>query len=167
MKYEQQLKLQAFLDGELEESESREVANWLARDQEAASLLAELRHTRQALVGFETGVQLPETREFFWSKIEREIGRSEQPEPVREKPSLLALWRRLLVPAGALAVLAIAAMLAMPQLGGFGSAPGAEAASEYNGGFTYRDDSAQPTLVWLAYPAENEIAQSDQADTVP
>ena len=66
MDYEAQLKLQAHLDGELPEGEAREVTNWLARDREAVALYGELRNTRQALVGYEVGVALPESREFFW-----------------------------------------------------------------------------------------------------
>ena len=81
MDYNAQLKLQAFLDGELPEAEASEVANWLARDREAAALLEELRNTRSALAGFEAEVRLPESREFFWSKIEREIQRLETPAP--------------------------------------------------------------------------------------
>ena len=60
MDIDAQLKLQAFLDGELPESEAREVANWVARDKEATALLAELRNTRQALAGFEAVMTLPE-----------------------------------------------------------------------------------------------------------
>ena len=45
MDYDAQLKLQAFLDGELPEAEASEVAKWLARDREAAALLEELRNT--------------------------------------------------------------------------------------------------------------------------
>ena len=52
MTEEQQLKLQAFVDGELPEADAREVAAHVARDAEAADLLAELRHTRQALADF-------------------------------------------------------------------------------------------------------------------
>ena len=71
--HDDQLKLQAHFDGELPEPEARAVANWLARDREAVALLAELRNTRKALKGFESDIKLPETREFYWSKIEREI----------------------------------------------------------------------------------------------
>src|SRR5438445_6994113 len=77
MDYDKQLKLQAFLDEELSEAEAREVASWLAQDQEMTLLLAELRNTRQAVSRFEAGIRLPESREFYWSKIEREIERLE------------------------------------------------------------------------------------------
>ena len=53
MDYETQLKLQAFLDGELPEQEARDVAALVARDSEATDLLTELRNTRKALADFE------------------------------------------------------------------------------------------------------------------
>ena len=43
MKQEQEFKLQAYLDGELPEAEARQVADWVAKDAEAAALLSELR----------------------------------------------------------------------------------------------------------------------------
>ena len=89
MDYKSQLKVQAWLDGELPEAEASEVTKWLARDREAAALQEELRNTRQALAGFEAGINLPESREFFWSKIEREIQRLETPAPAAAKVSVL------------------------------------------------------------------------------
>ena len=62
MKQELQLKLQAYLDGELPEGEAREVAGLLAQDAEARALLAELKNTRAALAGFEADIKLPESR---------------------------------------------------------------------------------------------------------
>ena len=162
MDIENQLKLQSFLDGELPEGEAREVANWVARDKEATALLAELRNTRQALAGAEPVMTLPESREFFWSKVRREIERQEGQRSVTEvrKPSLLARWRRFIVSAGAAAAVILVALIAV--------GPGAPAESEASmadpGAFTYRDYKAQATLVWLSYPAENEIADGDAAD---
>ena len=107
MEYNQQLKLQAYLDGELPEAEAREVANWLARDREAVALLTELRNTRQALAGFEAGFRVPESEDFYWSKIRREIERLEPVEaPVRPAIPWFKRLRGLLIPAAAAAVLA-------------------------------------------------------------
>src|SRR4051812_6643046 len=113
MEYDAQLKLQAYLDGELSDSETKEVANWLAQDQEAVLLHSELKNTRQALAASEKPMQLPESREFFWSRIEREISRLEAAAPVRQKDSLLARWRQLLVPVSAAAVLGIVILTAI------------------------------------------------------
>ena len=149
MNEEQQLKLQAFLDGELSEDEARATAAWVARDPEATALLGELRNTRKALADFEPAVKLPESREFYWSKIEREIQRLEPAaQPVR-RPSLASWLGRLLVPAGAIAVLVIAGLTAVNR-----PTPATDAALADAGAFTYRDQAAGLTVVWLSYPAE-------------
>jgi anti-sigma factor RsiW len=85
MTNEQQLKLQAFLDGELPEREAREILAWTQRDSAAADLLAELKNTRAAMAKSEPHLSLPESREFFWSKIEREIQRSNRSQLPRRK----------------------------------------------------------------------------------
>jgi anti-sigma factor RsiW len=155
MNYDSQLKVQAYLDGELPEVEAREIANLLARDREAVALMGELRNTRQALVGSEIGITLPESREFFWSKIEREILRQErqQDAPIRQRPaSFLTAWRRFLIPAGALSALALAAFI---SLNNHSSVSTVETAIADPGAFTYHDFSTGTTLVWFSYPAED------------
>src|SRR5579859_1055327 len=105
MDYEAQLRVQAYLDGELPEGEARQVANRLAQDREAVALLAELRQTRQALAGFEAGIRLPESEEFYWSKIKRQIEREQPAEAPARAASLWAVrLRRWLMPAAGLAV---------------------------------------------------------------
>lgn len=156
MTEDQQLKLQSFLDGELGEKEAREVAVWVAGDTAAARLLKELRNTRQALSGFEAGSKVPESREFYWSKIEREIHRLE-PEPVAaQTPSLAARLRRFLMPASAFAVIVVVCLFAGIEAGWFASAnsPATEMTVSDPGTFTYYDYANKTTLVWLSYPAE-------------
>src|ERR1043166_9383439 len=135
MDYDAQLKLQAYLDGELTDAQARDVAQWIARDQDAVALFNELRNTRQGMVSVEVGVTLPESREFFWSKIEREIARQEQPQPLRQPVSLFGPWSKWLVPAGAFAVLAVAAFVGLFG-GSHPSAP--EMAVADPGAFTYQ-----------------------------
>jgi len=161
MDYETQLKLQAYLDGELPEADSREMAKLLAQDQEAVLLLAELRNTRQALVAGEPQLSHPESREFFWSKIEREI-QSQAPRPAPQPASWLASWRRFLVPAGAVAGVVVVLLLSL-----VGSPVGhMKTAVADSGAFTYRDYNSGATLVWLSYPAENEFADDLRAGTL-
>ena len=154
MTNDRQIKLQAFLDGELPESEAREMAAWIGRDPEAAGLLAELRHTRRAVAGFDDERKLPETREFFWSKIEREIDRLESNSPAEAAKS--GWWHRFLVPLGAVAGLALVVMVAGLRFGLFpsGPVPETETATADAGTFTYHDYQNGTTLVWLSYPAE-------------
>lgn len=73
MSEHEQLKLQAYLDGELTEKERPEVAQWLDSSDEARQLLAELQHTRNAVHGDELERKLDCTREFYWNSIAREI----------------------------------------------------------------------------------------------
>ena len=163
MDYEAQLKLQAYLDGELTEAEARTVARQLAQDRDAAALLGELRQTRQAMKGFESGVQLPESREFYWSKISREIERLERPAPEPAGAPLMVRLRRLLMPAAAVAVVAIGALLVFRP--GAGTS-GLETALAAPNTMIYRDDSAKATFVWLSYPADNEVAEDDEMGTL-
>src|SRR6478736_2848877 len=109
MNYDGQLKLQAYLDGELPEGEARELAAGLAQDPQAEALLTELRQTRDAMAGSEQVKALPESREFYWSKIQREIKRVEAPapQPVRVSGLMMAL-RRFLVPLTGMALLVVA-----------------------------------------------------------
>ena len=162
MDLDSQLKLQASLDGELPEAEAREVANWLARDREAAALHTELRNTRQALAGFEVGVELPESREFFWSKIQREIHRLEPAELAPRPVPWFARLRRVLVPVAGVAFLLVAGLLTLNPAG----QPASEMETADSGAFTYRDDAAGTTLVWLSYPAESEVANNSELDTI-
>jgi anti-sigma factor RsiW len=156
MTEEQQLKLQAFLDGELPEPEARAVAARVAGDSEAADLLAELRHTRKALAGHEPELKLPESREFYWSKIEREIRRLETETPPPPVTSGFAWLRRALVTAGATAAVVILATFAVVQsnLWRPGRAAETELALADSGTFTYHDYANGMTLVWFDYPAE-------------
>ena len=158
MKQELQLKLQAYLDGELPDGEARPVAGLLAQDAEARALLAELKNTRAALAGFEADIKLPESREFYWSKIEREIQRqSPKVEPERKFASPFAFFLRRLATVGAVAVLAIVGMVAIRQVD-FSDRRGLEVKV---GGLV---TATGLTLVWLPYPAESEFAQTDPED---
>ena len=167
MDYNEQLKLQAWLDGELSEAEAREVTERVAGDREAAAMVEELRHTREALAGFETGIQLPESREFFWSKVQREIQRLETPAPRLARAPLFTLLRRFLVPVSAVALVFAATVILIRPAGPFGGTTGAdiETALHDSGAFTYRDYSAGTTLVWLTYPADSEEGEGDEIGT--
>ncbi len=168
MDFDTQLKLQAFLDGELPEDEAMAVVALIARDEEAKALHAELKHTRKALKGSEENVQLPESREFFWSKIERDIQRLEPVRPVAPAIPLFERLRRLLMPMGAFAALVLAGFFTYHQLGLGGLPHGAEVDQSMtgSGGFTYRDYSAGMTLVWLPFPAENDLATGGATTTI-
>jgi anti-sigma factor RsiW len=162
-----ELKLQAYLDGELPASEGKELETLVARDGEARALLAELANTRATLTGHEAEIKLSESREFYWSKIQREI-RRQAAVPRMEAPISAFAWlRRLLAPAGAAAALLLGVVIVNQQMGGSRS-PLATGAIETDfadtESFIYRDYASGTTLVWLNYPAENEFAEMESDD---
>lgn len=161
MKEDLQLKLQAFLDGELPSGEAQAVRDLLASDAAARDLLVELTNTRNVIVAHEVAIKVPEAREFYWSKIQREISREDKPA-VQPSFSLSAWLRRILAPAGAVAAVAIAVMLTLPHPGaGDFSTTSSEAAA-----FTYHDYATGTTLVWLDYPSENDFSDEESDDTL-
>jgi len=166
MDFDAQLKLQSYLDGELSESETREVAKLLAQDQEATLLLGELRNTRQALKGSEGIVQLPESREFYWSKISRQIERLDRPERSEQKPSFIFRLQRFLVPLSGAVALTVLLGIAVLN-GGSGAALGeTELATEDMGAITFRSDSEGITTVWLYNRGESEFTDDTADDSV-
>jgi anti-sigma factor RsiW len=164
MKEDIQLKLQAYLDGELPTGETKAVTDLLACNGEARDVLVELTNTQAAIASHEAEIKVPSTREFYWSGIRREIERREKSTPVQV--SIFGLLRRMLVPASGVAAVLIAVMLAGQQ---FYFPNGAlreevETTFEDSGAFTYRDYASGTTLVWMDYPAENEFAEMDLED---
>jgi anti-sigma factor RsiW len=136
--HQELLKLQAYLDGELPESEARGLVDWLAADPEAAALLAELDSTRGALREFDEQIKLPESRDFYWSKIQRAISR-EVPagEPIQDLPVWFAKMRRFLMPAGGVALLVIFGFLTTQSFRV--GTPSIETAFSDPGALTYHD----------------------------
>ena len=168
MNFEAQLKLQAYLDGELPEGERRAVESSLAQDADAAALLAELRQTNAALATFEAEIKLPESREFYWSKIEREIRRQEQAARAQARPAWwrwVASWRAL-VPVGATAALALLLVSLRTNLPGGTTDPGIIAKFADDKAFTYRDQTQGTTLVWLSYAADDKFQGGDSEETI-
>ena len=168
MDYKAQLQLQAFLDGELPKREASKLAERAAQDRESAALLEELRNTRNALTGFEAEIRLPESREFFWSKVAREIERLEKPAPEPGPLPFAALWRRFLIPVSTLAVAVAAGFvltrtLTPPNLVVAGDSETTLADAE---AFTYRDYSTGTTLVWVSYPADSDAGLDDGTGTI-
>ena len=164
MDIESELKLQAYLDGELPEAEARAVKVWLDKEPGAAELLAELRQTGVALAGFESAIRVPESREFYWSKIAREIERLERVEPRNTEVPWLVRLQRMLMPATALALLVMGGLMALRSE--LPKTDEMETAMTDSGAFTYRDYDAGTTLIWLSYPSDNEVAKAAPAATL-
>lgn len=165
MKHEVELKLQAWLDGQLPPDEVAQMARLVATDAEARALHTELKHTRAAVQGFESDIKLPESREFYWSKIARAI-KSEAHRPVIRRTSWVHQLRRILLPAGAAAALLLIGIFSLRQ--NFGTSlpyeiTGLVAESDT---FTFTDENSGTTLVWFSYSDENELAETDESDSI-
>ncbi|TAK95543.1 MAG: hypothetical protein EPO07_15405 [Verrucomicrobia bacterium] len=170
MNTELQLKLQSYVDGELSASESRQIADLLARDAEAAALVQQLQNTKSAFANGELEVKLPESREFYWSKISREIER-ENRQPVAAAEPSLSLWQslqRLLIPAGAFAALTLIGLVGLFALrttnqDSFSVHYESDNAVADADAFTYNDEENGTTFIWFSYPSENEFTESDDS----
>ena len=155
MRHEDELKLQAYLDEELSGRKSQAVADWLAKDQDAQALLVELRNTSAALEGNEPLIPTPDSREFYWSKIQREIRRLETAPESGTLPFFVWLKRKYWVPVGALAILILLALGATQLFDWSGLPPyphitrQVESPSEEMGSMTFRSEADRVTIVWL------------------
>ena len=175
MNTELMLKLQSWVDGELPDSEAARVAEFVRTDKEASALAEELKMTRGFLAGNEPEAKLGESREFYWSKIERGIERAGATAPGRETlPWLLAL-RRFLVPASGFALVAF---LTVVSIGVFNRNPGAGSAavdshsrslveeqtlSEHVDTISYRPKSENMFVVYIVN--KDGAADDDDTDT--
>jgi anti-sigma factor RsiW len=146
-----QLKLQAYLDGELPPQETEKVIHSLRTDPEALALHEELKLTKSLLQGNELEIKLGESREFYWSKISREIGRDHQRKASGPWQRLFS-WRWL-VPAGGLALLAILAALSVKSnslsLQKLASAQEIETHLEDMSLISFRSESEGMSVVWV------------------
>jgi anti-sigma factor RsiW len=173
MKHEMELKVQAWLDGETSDRKAARLADWIARDAEAGALAAELGSVRKAMVDNELTVPLPETREFHWSKIERQIQR-EALAPRRASVSWSARFRHFLLPLTGAAALVFALTVGVKQM----HQPAFDEISATDEGMdavTFHDQSAEMTVVWLQndsqtsgaaqQPAKNSAPADANSDT--
>jgi anti-sigma factor RsiW len=167
MNLDSQLKLQAHLDGELSGKDARQMEAWLADDAEARLLAEELRFAKEALAGNEPEVKLPETREFYWSKIAREIERQELAPARPAMPWWLRLSRKFLLPAfgaAALAVLVVVLTQAPPTRF---AATEVQTFIDDMGTMTFRDQSAGITMVWIYDRSNAPFTDQTASDTIP
>ena len=98
--HETELKLQAYLDGELSPGEAKAVEDLTNRDADAWALFEELKLTKSLLAENELEVRLPESRGFYWSKIQRQIEREEKEQASEQtEAAASSWWLRFLAPA--------------------------------------------------------------------
>lgn len=155
MNGELELKIQAYLDGELEGRERARVEDWLEHDEEAQAVLAELTMTRDAFAVGELERSLPESGDFYWSKIRREIDRVDRLESDPEPGWVLGL-RRLMAPAAGVALLFLMGFVLLRTFSGLGPASESasylvevETPSEEVGAYSFRSETDNVFVVWV------------------
>ena len=164
MSTELELNIQAYLDGELGEREAREVGAVLESDADARQLLAELKTTAGVVCANEPRITLPESREFYWGKIQRAI----EHEPQRAKPAF-AFWQsvtRILVPAAGVALvlfLGIASLKVPTSTDPLAHLAEVENLSEHMTSFSFRSQSHNMFVVWLHENADHQTAGDSEA----
>ncbi|HEX3798534.1 MAG TPA: hypothetical protein VH413_07525 [Verrucomicrobiae bacterium] len=166
---ELQLKLQAYLDGELMPSEEAQVKDLIESDAEASALCIELQSVKAALTGADLEIKLPETREFFWSKIQREIERQSAAQAApAHKPSWVEWVRGHLMPVSGVAlVLGVMGIMALHSSSSAAQFGEMELASDNMGAYTFRDQQEGMTMVWFynrddsQFTADSSLASVD------
>jgi hypothetical protein len=113
MNVEQQLELQAWVDGELPEAEARRVADLVSLDKGAQAMVAELRLTKSILSGNEPELKLEDSREFYWSKIQRDIELAEKADARAPSEGWFLSWRRLWMPLSGVTVIAFLSVVSL------------------------------------------------------
>jgi anti-sigma factor RsiW len=148
MKHEQELKIQALLDAELPPEETSQIAAWIESDPSARALYHELSATKSLISGNESEHLVPDSREFYWSGIERQI-RQQTPAPNRS--SSHAWWLRLLAPATAAALLVLVVVTFRNSPGEDEAFAAQEIESTLEGvrTFSFHAPEAGMTVVWV------------------
>jgi len=168
MNGEDGIKLQAHLDGELTGRETQQVAALIENDAEARALFGELQQTKVWLKANEPEMRLPESREFFWGKIEREIERLDSAPAEKHSPAWILFLRRHLSAIAGTSVAAALVLFVAFQMNVLSPSMFEEIDNPLDddtGSFSFRSESQKMTLVWIANPFAD--AEEEAADAAP
>ncbi len=152
--------VQAYVDGELPADERVAVEALLETDSDAQMMCEALQASRSLLQGEELERTVPESREFYWSKIERAIERettaADRPASGERSRGLMD-WVRWLVPVGG-----VAALLLISVVSQFDAPPASGGGNERSPSYvevdhpldtgsvmTFRSNTEGITVVWI------------------
>ena len=111
-----ELKIQALVDGELTESEAEQMRECMDNDVRLQILYAQLIQTKDLISKHEMPRILPESGDFYWTKIAQEIGGVE-PANQGSNNSLVIKWLfRRLVPLLGIATIVLLITLQQPSV---------------------------------------------------
>ena len=151
MSSEQMLEIMAQVDGELAAGRQADVQRLLATDAEAAALHRELSTMRQAIRAHEPLGHVADSREFYWSQIQRRIDQEARAAAHAANPKpQLSSWLRWLVPAIGVAAVAVVMSLqqtASPTIKEMASTVDSSQAEASS--LTYRSEADGVTVHWI------------------
>lgn len=178
MNWEQQLEVQAWVDGELSARDAGRVAAFVESDANVRALAEELRTTRAFVSSNEPEFKVADTREFYWSQIRRQIDAAEQgaaADGSSSAPSVagwVAAWRRFTTPLSGFALVLVLAfgsfsLLRNPSLENLSSSQLVEVEdlSEDIGSISYKSASENMFVVYVYSKdaANQDAANQDEA----
>ena len=109
------IRIQSYLDNALPSEQRREVEAWLSRDPEARTLHERLSQLKGLVAANEPEPKLPETREFYWAQLKRQIAAAEPPRAEHQPTwSILRRFKFSLLPI-AVAIVIVAGILWAPR----------------------------------------------------
>jgi anti-sigma factor RsiW len=159
------LKVQARLDGELSAAEAGAVARLVEQDAEARAVDAELRQIRGLLAKHQPEHVVPETREFYWSRIQREIER-EMAGRERSGSGSGLWWLKWLVPVAGTGLLCLYLLQGMfneaeqePALTAFEQETETTLANATS--FSFRSEAEGMTVVWVQTGRFNDLGSGE------
>ena len=162
MNWKQQLELQAWVDGELSESDARRVAAMVESNATARALADELKMAKAFISANEPVVAVPESRDFYWSQIRRRIESAENVQESAAGFSWSLVWRRFATPLSGLALVALLGVISFNSFRSPVSDDGSrflvevENLSEDVGSISYRSQSENMFVVYL-YKKDQDI----------
>jgi anti-sigma factor RsiW len=163
MNSELELKIQAYLDGELPPRKRVQVEALIARDVEAQQIYRELESVRAQLRAHEPSIALPDSPDFYWSTIKRRLAtasRDTEAAPVRGWA-----WKKWALPLAGAAALFLVLLVYRPAAQH--PLDEMETMLADMGTFTFRDHSAGVTMVWLYDRSVSPFTEAGDVDTVP
>lgn len=157
---ERYLELQAYADGQLDQLEDHspgrraELERLIASDAEARAFVEGVRSVSQLLRANEPVHQVPESREFYWSQIQRRIESAERADGRAVGPAHRSSFSwRWLAPAFGLAAVTVAVVLAsrgsLPGFQPLGEVAVSEQGYDASGAMVFRSESDGVTICWL------------------
>jgi hypothetical protein len=125
-----------------------------------------LRMAKVALTGNEPECRVPESREFYWSKIERAL-RTAEPARANPTPGWLLAWRKYLMPAAGVAVVALLAVTTtrFSNLTGLDDLTRhfaeVENLSEQFSSYSFRSHAENMFVVWVHDRDLDDVSEAD------